>query len=58
MLNEVLGIVQTKLRPDHPRAGEILLELANLRDEQGRTAEAEELRAQGRAMREKEGCVT
>jgi tetratricopeptide (TPR) repeat protein len=58
VLNEALEIVQTKLRPDHPMAGEILLELANLREEQGRTQEAEELRSQGLAMREREGCVT
>ena len=58
VLNEALEIVQTKLRPDHPRAGEILLELANLRDDQARTEEAEQLRAEGRTMRDREGCVT
>lgn len=56
-LQESLGIAQENRSLDHPQTGEILLELATLRDRQGRAQEAEELRTRGRAMREKAGCV-
>ncbi len=56
-LHKALELVESKLRPDHPRAGDILLEWASLREAQGRAGEAAELRARGRAIREKEGCV-
>jgi tetratricopeptide (TPR) repeat protein len=56
-LRRALEIVESRLRPDHPRAGEILLEWAALREAQGRAEEAVELRARGRVIRQKEGCV-
>ena len=56
-LRMALEIVESRLRPDHPQAGEILLEWAALREAQGQAGEAAELRARGRAIRQKEGCV-
>jgi tetratricopeptide (TPR) repeat protein len=54
---EAERIVRTKIRPDHPRAGAVLLELAEVVAMQGRTAEAAQLRSSAVPVREKEGCV-
>ncbi len=56
-LQKALDVITARTRPEHPRAGEILLELAKLRRVQGRAEAANELESRGRDILEREGCL-